>query len=72
MATGCGKFHVSIRRKKLPEVVYFFEPQAIEILGLYMTRGNLNWLNDPTSIISFPESVAKASFGDSDPMNQVM
>jgi putative ABC transport system permease protein len=70
MAAG-GNSMLASGEKKLSRNGEFFEPQAIEMLDLHMIRGNRNGLNDPASIM-LSESVAKAFFGDADPMNQVM
>ena len=71
MATGAGNSMLASGEKKLTRSGVFFEPQAIEMLGLPVIKGNRSGLNDPSSIM-LSESVAKAFFGDTDPMNQVM
>ncbi len=71
MATGAGNSTLASGEKKLTRSGVFFEPQAIEMLGLHMIRGNLHGLKDPASIM-LSESVARAFFGDSDPISQVM
>lgn len=70
MSAG-GNSVLASNGKKLTGNGVFFEPQAIEMLDLHMIRGNQSGLNDPSSIM-LSESIAKAFFGNSDPMNRVM
>ena len=49
----------------------FFEPQVAEMLGLKMIRGARDGLKDMNSIL-LSESVARAYFGEDDPMNKVL
>jgi putative ABC transport system permease protein len=57
--------------KKFNKDGSFFEPEVIEMLSLKMLRGTKDCLKDPYSI-ALSESVAKAYFGDADPLNQMM
>lgn len=49
----------------------YWEPQVIDMLSLNLLRGTDQALKDPYSII-LSESVAKAFFGDADPMGQTL
>jgi len=49
----------------------FFEAKAPDLLDLTMTAGSRNALTDPASIL-LSQSVAKACFGDINPINQPM
>jgi putative ABC transport system permease protein len=49
----------------------YFENGVIDMLSLKMLKGNDNSLKDPYSII-VSESLAKAFFGDEDPMNKTI
>lgn len=49
----------------------YFEPDVTEMLSLRMLKGTRDGLKDPYSIL-LSESTAKAYFGDSDPMGQMM
>ena len=49
----------------------YFEPAAPELLDLKMLRGSRDGLKAPNTIL-LSESVAKAYFGDSDPVNQTI
>ncbi len=49
----------------------FMEPGITEMLSLQMIKGSHAGLNDPSSIL-LSETAAKALFGDTDPMNQVL
>ena len=49
----------------------YFEPAAPELLDLKMLHGSRDGLKTPNTIL-LSESVAKAYFGDSDPVNQTI
>lgn len=57
--------------KKFTKNGSYFEPQVTEMLSLKMLKGTRDGLKEPYSIL-LSESVAKAYFGDTDPMNKVM
>ena len=57
--------------KKFNKQGNYFEPAVTEMLSLKMLKGTREGLNDPYSIL-LSESTAKAFFGDTDPMNQLM
>ncbi|MDN5284101.1 MAG: FtsX-like permease family protein [Mucilaginibacter sp.] len=71
MATGTGSHALAFKDKNLNTRGIFMEPQATEMLSLKMLRGARNGLTDPKSIM-LSASVAKAYFGDADPVNKVM
>jgi putative ABC transport system permease protein len=58
-------------QKKLLKTGNFFEPQITEILSLKMLKGSRKGLKEPYSIL-LSASVAKAYFGDQDPMEKVL
>jgi ABC-type antimicrobial peptide transport system permease subunit len=61
---------ITLGHKKISEHGVYFEPGAPEMFGVRMTRGNLNGLDNLQGTIFLSESMAKAFFGDADPMNQ--
>jgi ABC-type antimicrobial peptide transport system permease subunit len=62
---------LSVGDKIFSKAGMYWEPQVIDMLSLRMLRGTTNALKEPYSII-LSESVAKAFFGDADPLNQTM
>jgi putative ABC transport system permease protein len=70
MSAGTGNHILAWGDKKLTKSGTFFEPQAPEMLSLKMLSGNRDALKDPSSII-ISESMAKAYFGNTDPMSKV-
>jgi putative ABC transport system permease protein len=58
-------------QKKLLKTGNFFEPQITEILSLKMLKGSRKGLKEPYSIL-LSAAVAKAYFGDQDPMEKVL
>jgi putative ABC transport system permease protein len=62
---------LSVGEKKFNKDGNYFEPAVTEMLSLNMLKGTRNGLKDPYSIL-LSESVAKAFFGEADPMNQLM
>ncbi len=62
---------LALGEKKLLKSGSFFEPQVTEMLSLKMLKGSKDGLKDPYSII-LSESLAKAFFGDEDPINQTL
>lgn len=71
LATGSGERVLSAGEKKLLKNGLFAEPAAPEMFTLKMIRGTRDGLQDPSSIL-LSESVAKAYFGNTDPINQMM
>jgi ABC-type antimicrobial peptide transport system permease subunit len=57
--------------KKLLKSGSFFEPEVAEMFSLKMVKGTRNGLKEPYSIL-LSESVAKAYFGNEDPMNKTL
>ncbi|MBS1680493.1 MAG: ABC transporter permease [Bacteroidetes bacterium] len=62
---------ITYGEKKFNKRGSYFEPEVTEMLSLKMLRGTRDGLKDPYSII-LSESVAKAYFGEDDPMNKVL
>ena len=62
---------VAFGDKKLTKRGTFFEPAAIDMLSMNILNGSKNGLTDPYSIMLSSTS-AKAYFGDTDPIGQVM
>jgi ABC-type antimicrobial peptide transport system permease subunit len=62
---------LTVGEKKFNKNGYYFEPEVTEMLSLKMLKGTRDGLKDPYSIL-LSESLAKAYFGDADPMNQVV
>lgn len=62
---------LSVGDKKITNHGVYLEPQAPDMLTLNMLKGSRNGLQDPSSIL-LSESSAKAFFGESDPINQVI
>lgn len=71
LATGSGERVLSVGDKRLLKSGLFAEPGAPEMFTLKMIKGIRDGLQDPSSIL-LSASVAKAYFGDTDPVNQVM
>lgn len=61
---------ITLGHKKINEHGGYFEPGAPELFGMRMIKGNLNGLDDDPATIFLSESMAKAFFGDADPINQ--
>ena len=57
--------------KKLPGSGIWVQPDFPEMFTLNMLQGKRNALNDPSSIL-LSESMAKALFGNSDPINKII
>jgi hypothetical protein len=62
---------LTIGDKKNTKDGNFFEPQATEMFGLQMLKGNRDGLKETFSIL-ISAFTAKALFGDEDPMNKVI
>jgi putative ABC transport system permease protein len=63
---------ITLGHKKINEQGVYFEPGAPELFGLRMVRGDLNGLDNLPGTIFLSESMAKAFFGDADPMNRTL
>ncbi len=57
--------------KKFTEAGRYFEPQVTEMLSLHMLQGTRAGLQDPHSIM-LSESVARAFFGDENPLDKTL
>ena len=71
MAGGDGDHILTFKDKVLTKQGIYFEPEAPQLLSLKMLRGSHNGLKETSSIL-LSQSTAKAFFGDTDPINQVM
>jgi ABC-type antimicrobial peptide transport system permease subunit len=70
-ASWVQDYILSVRDKKLSGKGQFMDEGAPEMLTLKMQEGNWNGLHDPYSIM-LSASLAKALFGNSDPLNQIV
>jgi len=67
-----GGLHIfAFEDKKLSRNGLYAEPELAEILSLHMIQGSLQGLQDPSSIM-INQSMAKAVFGDLDPINKML
>jgi putative ABC transport system permease protein len=71
LSTWLGDHILSHGDKKLTESGGYLQAEAPDLLTLKMLKGNRKALHDPTSII-ISETVAKALFGNTEPMNQMV
>lgn len=72
LASWSGEQILSVGDKKIIKEGMYAEPALPEMLTLRMIKGNRKTaLNDPSGMI-IARSVAKALFGDEDPMNKVV
>ncbi|HEY4194972.1 MAG TPA: ABC transporter permease [Mucilaginibacter sp.] len=71
LSTWFGDHILSHGDKKLTQSGAYIQPEIPEILTLKMLKGSRKALYDPTSII-ISATVAKAIFGNTDPMNQMV
>ena len=62
---------LAYKDKSLSQFGNFMQPEAPDMLSLKMLKGSRAGLKDMSSII-ISEKLAKAVFGDADPMNQVI
>jgi ABC-type antimicrobial peptide transport system permease subunit len=69
MGYGPHDLTLTIGDKSFTQSGGYFEPAAAELLDLQMIHGSRDGLKAPNTIF-LSESVAKAYFGDTDPMNQ--
>ncbi|HEY8929210.1 MAG TPA: ABC transporter permease, partial [Mucilaginibacter sp.] len=65
------KHLVTYNNKIVTQSGNFMEPAITDMLSVKMLKGKASSLNDPASII-LSESAAKAIFGNSDPINQLI
>src|ERR1700760_715573 len=71
MSSWTETHFLSVGDKKITKDGNFFEPQAPDMLNLKMLKGNRNGLRETfTMLIS--ASMAKALFGDADPMGKLI
>ena len=71
MTTRPWTLILSSGEKKLMKTGYYFEPGVTEMLSLKMLKGSRAGLQNPASIM-LSESVAKAFYGNSDPLGKTM
>jgi putative ABC transport system permease protein len=71
LSTWFGDHILSHGDKKLTQSGAYMQPEVPDLLTLKMVKGSRKALNDPTSII-ISETVAKAIFGNTEPMNQMV
>jgi putative ABC transport system permease protein len=62
---------LAVGDKKISKEGMWVEPNFPAMFSLKMKKGSINGLNDPSSIL-LNESVAKALFGNADPINKVV
>ena len=70
-ASWVQDYILSAGEKKLSAKGQFMDADAPEMLTLKMLEGNWNGLDDPTSIM-LSSSIARALFGNADPMGQAI
>jgi putative ABC transport system permease protein len=70
-SVGAGDHIVTLGDKKLSQSGNFLDSDAPEMFSLKMLKGNWSALKDPSSVI-ISAAMAKAYFGDSDPMGKVL
>ena len=71
MASNTRSHILTVGENKFAKIGAYFESKAPELLDLTMLYGSRNALEDPASVL-LSESVAKAYFGNRDPINKVM
>lgn len=72
MLAGSNAPHMLVHEdKKFIKGGFFIQPQAPEVFSLEMLKGTREGLKDPSSIL-LSQSLAKAYFGDEDPMGKIM
>jgi putative ABC transport system permease protein len=71
LSTWFGDHILSHGNKKLTQSGAYMQPEVPDLLTLKMLKGSRKALNDPTSII-ISATAAKAIFGNTDPMNQMV
>ncbi|MVM31244.1 FtsX-like permease family protein [Spirosoma sp. HMF4905] len=68
---GTGEQILAHDTNKFTKRGSYVEPEFLQLLPLKLLEGTQTALNDPTSIV-LSASTAKALFGDTDPMNQIV
>ncbi|HET6253222.1 MAG TPA: ABC transporter permease [Puia sp.] len=63
---------VTLGHKRINEQGVYFEPGAPEMFSVRMVRGERNGLEEYPGTIFLSQSMAKAFFGDADPMNAIL
>ncbi|MBD2753495.1 ABC transporter permease [Spirosoma sp. BT704] len=71
MSSWTGEHILAYGDKKFTKTGNYLSPEAPDMLTLTMLKGTRAGLNEPSSIL-LSESVAKALFGDSDPLGKIM
>lgn len=71
LTTWMGGYVIAVGEKKLLKEGMWVQPNFPTMLSLTMKAGNRDALKDPSSIL-LSESLAKALFGDTDPMNKTV
>jgi putative ABC transport system permease protein len=71
MASTPANTIVSDENKNLSRRGIYLEPEGPKMFSLNMTKGTLDDLKDPHSVL-ISESTAKAFFGDENPLNRVL
>jgi putative ABC transport system permease protein len=71
MASWTGEHLLTFEEKKLTKTGNYFEPAITEMLSLKMLKGTRSGLKEMNSVL-LSESVAKAYFGEADPLGKVM
>lgn len=71
MSTWTQGHIVAYKDKKLSQSGNCMQPEALDMLTLKMLKGKRTALKDPSSVV-LSAKLAKALFGDADPMNQII
>ncbi|MVM32543.1 FtsX-like permease family protein [Spirosoma sp. HMF4905] len=71
MSSGTFETILSVGDKKFTKPGNYIEPDITDMLSLKMLKGTRSGLKDPSSIL-LSESVAKAFFGDNDPIGKIV
>lgn len=71
MSSFANRMILSSGDKKMMKSGYYFEPGVTDMLSLKMLKGSREGLKNPASVL-LSASVAKAFFGDADPMDQLI
>jgi len=71
MVAGDGSHIVALDNNRLSKNGFYMEPQGPEMFGLQMLKGSRKALSDPSSIL-ISASMAKAFFGDADPIDKTL
>ncbi|MCF0072913.1 ABC transporter permease [Dyadobacter sp. CY261] len=68
---GGGEHLLSVGEKKIMKIGRYMSPEIVEMLSLKMLKGTRSGLADMNSVL-LSESAAKATFGDTDPMDKIL